>query len=191
MFNHKIEYDLFITYGEKMTQTEDRKIFHAAKQKTLKAFKKFCGSVHYCVYYSHDEKYIISNLLPYLNDNADYIKINKSLHSLLTPSLRVAILKNFYGVTKMLLNHIDVNTEMETGISALHYAADTDLKMIKLLIQYGANINPKNSSGQTPLDYAKTPCGYIEYYYAPPQLNRVENFLIAKGAYGKVKFFLL
>jgi hypothetical protein len=63
--------------------------------------------------------------------------------------------------------------------------------MIKLLIQYGADINPKNNCGQTPLDYAKKTIYGCIGYHAPPPLNRVENFLIAKGAYGKVNFYLL
>jgi hypothetical protein len=87
----------------------------------------------------------------------------------------------------MLLDHIDINTKMDYG-SVLHYAC-SDLKMIKLLIQYGADINPKNNFGQTPLDYVTLSKNRYPYTYRP--LDCDENFLIAKGAYGKVNFYLL
>ena len=56
-----------------------------------------------------------------------------------------------------------------------------DLKMVKFLLEKGANINKKDIRGRTPLDYAKN--------------NDLRQFLISKGGketslYNKIKYFL-
>ncbi len=65
------------------------------------------------------------------------------------------------NVVHYLLRHcnhvIDVNLEDDYGSTALHYAAynnSKNTKTIELLLQFGCDVDKKNKSGLTPLDYA-------------------------------------
>jgi ankyrin repeat protein len=55
----------------------------------------------------------------------------------------------------LLKNKADVNLAFKNGNTPLHFAvASGNLKIVKLLVEKGANKNAKNNKGQTPFDIA-------------------------------------
>lgn len=55
----------------------------------------------------------------------------------------------------LLKNITNINLQTEDGWNILHYAASNnyDIRIIKLLIKYGADIRIKDKNGKTPADY--------------------------------------
>ena len=53
--------------------------------------------------------------------------------------------------------HVNINTKLDNGWSLLHYAIinDSDVEIIKLLVNKGANIDAEDLKGRTPIHYAK------------------------------------
>lgn len=71
------------------------------------------------------------------------------------------------------LNHspkIDVR-QAGTSFTALHYAANTNVEAVEVLLSHGAHIEARNLTGMTPLHMAAV-CGKLDVF----------NFLIAHGA---------
>ncbi|KAJ8301826.1 hypothetical protein KUTeg_020813, partial [Tegillarca granosa] len=64
-------------------------------------------------------------------------------------SLRILL---HYGAS----NSISVNKKDDNGMSAIHYAIQNgaDLKLLELLLSFGADINTKNNEGLTPAAFA-------------------------------------
>lgn len=72
---------------------------------------------------------------------------------------------NEYDIAEFLLMHkADVHQQTSCGASALHNAAfKNNIKMVKLLLQHGANPDLKDNKGKTPLDLAEEK-GFDEIY---------------------------
>jgi len=65
---------------------------------------------------------------------------------------------------------VDINARDSLGMTALHYAATPvslsnagGPELIHVLVERGANLEARNGSGQTPLDYAQARSGYGAY----------------------------
>ncbi|XP_058455291.1 uncharacterized protein LOC131432792 [Malaya genurostris] len=84
----------------------------------------------------------------------------------------IATVKNRFNIVKYLWENCRKFTTTDSGITALHYAADRgNLKMIKYLCDHGANVNTAASDGRTPLHYA-----------AEEKRLDVIKYLVSKGA---------
>ena len=69
----------------------------------------------------------------------------------LTP-LMLAIKKRYYDIIELLLKHVDLNATDRHGRTALHIAChEGDAKIIKMLVDAGANVNATDDNGNTPL----------------------------------------
>src|SRR5262249_3858658 len=75
-----------------------------------------------------------------------------------SPELLVAVRNGDHSqVQKLLRDGADVNTADSEGATALmHSVIESDLKMMKLLIDNKANVNAKNAADSTALMYAAT-----------------------------------
>lgn len=73
-------------------------------------------------------------------------------------------------------------TDSHTGRTAIHWAARTgSLPIVRLLVQYGANINKEDKYGLTPLYLAKS---------RGPDGEEVFQYLLAEGApYNELRTF--
>lgn len=98
-----------------------------------------------------------SDCAKWLIENGFYFKEKEQnilLRRILTEQLN---LKNNVDAAKFLLdNDAEVNPKYPGGNSALHYAAGLDgsSEILELLISYGADVDPINEEGRTPLFYA-------------------------------------
>ena len=84
--------------------------------------------------------------------------VNAVLFAAGSPDLLIGIRNGDHsGVQKLLAAGVDVNTVDSDGTTALmHSVIESDVKMMKLLIDHGANVNAKNASDSTALMYAAT-----------------------------------
>ncbi|HOE38549.1 MAG TPA: ankyrin repeat domain-containing protein [Bacteroidales bacterium] len=87
-------------------------------------------------------------------------------------ALIYAVQSNQYDVTKYLLKNGALQTYGWDAYPIHHAITDSNLEMVKLLVEHGANVNCKNSEGQTPLQMAKEYYGYK---------TEIIEFLIEKG----------
>lgn len=75
-------------------------------------------------------------------------------------------------VRRLLMLQVSPDSTNEDGLTALHQCCiDDSEEMMKLLIEFGANVNAKDSEQWTPLHAAST-CGHLQ----------LVKYLIAKGA---------
>jgi len=80
--------------------------------------------------------------------------INKENHSGHTPLIIAAYNNQLQAVNFLLENGADVSSQFDQG-SALHGAAFKGyLEVVKVLVNYKAKVNEKDSNGTTPLIYA-------------------------------------
>ena len=84
--------------------------------------------------------------------------VNAVLFAAGSPDLLIGIRNGDHsGVQRLLAAGVDVNTVDSDGTTALmHSVIESDVKMMKLLIDHGANVNAKNASDSTALMYAAT-----------------------------------
>ena len=77
-------------------------------------------------------------------------------HSENRTALFWAVLRNDYEIAEyLLLNGADANLHIIHGTTVLHWAATKgNIQMIKLLLNYKANVNEKDDKGRTPLMFA-------------------------------------
>jgi len=87
-----------------------------------------------------------------------FSSVNAVLFAAGSPDLLIGIRNGDHsGVQKLLAAGVDVNTVDSDGTTALmHSVIESDVKMMKLLIDHGAKVNAKNASDSTALMYAAT-----------------------------------
>jgi ankyrin repeat protein len=88
--------------------------------------------------------------------------------------LEEALLRGNQTIANLLVETIDLKARDDSGNTLLHHAIRRyDVKMVKLLIEHGADIDAKDGQGNTPLDVA------INYMHN----KEIIDLLIAKGAH--------
>lgn len=90
-------------------------------------------------------------------------------------SLLLAVVGNQYKIAKFLLSQGEDPNAIFRGITSPLLAAieHGNIKMVKLLLANGANVNAKDYDGFTPLDFA-------ERFY--PETDEIKQLLISRGA---------
>ena len=73
-----------------------------------------------------------------------------------TPEITLAVVSgNYEKVLNMLKNRVDPNSHTETFFRPLNFAAmQGNVKIAKLLIDYGADVDYVDDNGEIPLEYA-------------------------------------
>ncbi|XP_015189072.1 PREDICTED: ankyrin-3-like [Polistes dominula] len=128
--------------------------------------------LHVAIYYDHIN---IVKLL--LNSNADFLVINDTRDTL----LHFAAVKGYEYIIKTVLekatkSHDIVNIETVNGMTALHLAAQhNSMKIVQLLLSYGAIYNAKNEDGQMPIDLS-TDQDIINYFKFIHELFEDANY---------------
>lgn len=80
------------------------------------------------------------------------------------------------SVVQRLLEHgVNVNIQDNRGMTPLHYAASNDVKIVKMLIEQGADPAIRNKQRESVLDYAKD---YTRYVHIPNMVEFLEEVLI-------------
>jgi len=125
------------------------------------------NALHVAVLYGHEE------IAKFLISKGARINYGKYSHGL-TP-LHSAIERDYSGIALMLIeNGADVNrVRHKFGWTPMHQAARVPgmEEVVKALFENGADINPKDNEGKTPLDWA------VEF-----KNNDMVNFLSKNGA---------
>lgn len=100
---------------------------------------------------------------------ADVLIENKMHHN----PLDEALLRDNEPIAKLLVEALDPDTRDRSGQTLLHRAIRRrNVKMVKLLIEHGADVNAKDAQGDTPLDVA---VNYIRN-------KEIVDLLMSKGA---------
>lgn len=102
----------------------------------------------------------------YNNLNSD--NLNSSNNIIKTESQFFNKLKRFYFVDEKIKNFIKdfVNNKSINGETALHFASENDnIDLLKLLIQFGADLDAKNNKKQTVLHFALKTNLYKNFIY--------------------------
>lgn len=144
----------------------------------------------------YDAKY--SKTIEYAADTNNYQEVKRLLESgvspdecfsngTYTPLMHASTIGDGYDVAKLLLEHkANPNLEFggygdgsDKGYTALMYAVDEpeNLNLVKLLVEYGADVNHVAADGKTPLKEA-------EYFNSPEfgDNSAVVNYLKSVGA---------
>jgi len=88
--------------------------------------------------------------------------------------LEEALLRENYTIANILVEAVDLKAKDDSGDTLLHHAIRKhNAKMVKILIEHGADIEAKDCQGDTPLDVA---INYIRN-------KEIIDLLIAKGAH--------
>jgi ankyrin repeat protein len=88
--------------------------------------------------------------------------------------LEEALIRENQTIANLLVESIDLKARADSNDTLLHHAIRRyDVKMVKILIEHGADIDAKDGQGNTPLDVA------IKYIHN----KEIIDLLIAKGAH--------
>ena len=159
---HKKFYTFFITLIAALCSTTS---YAALQPYSIKENKDEFSKEEKNAFLSYVEENNIIQVLEMLEDKdkaKGYLSYKKS-DSFNKNAIMIAIEKGYTNMAKVLINK---DNELNTGCisqkhllgnTLLHFAAShNNIKIVKLLVDYGANINAKNDNEKKPLDLIQT-----------------------------------